>query len=299
MLSSQPAELVDHRARAGSCDRAQNSSTASGSASGEKLVLDLATDAKQLAGGDEHPEVRTRLGKRGKLRCCLDHLLEVVEQQEKLTFADVLHAGRPSHQASALSLQDKRRVVHGGEPHPEDPGPELADELGRPPRSPVASSRAARTGQRHEPSAVAQQSGRLRPTSRSRPTNERHRPRQVGVRDRLQRREALVSELEERHRIARSPSADARRGRDTTNPPRNSWVTCESTTWPPCAALIIRAARWTSCPTYFGGSSMRLPGVQPHAHLDPPGRRDQPAHLVRRRRPPRRVGEPTKKASPS
>ena len=28
----------------------------------------------------------------------------------------------------------------------------------------------------------------------------------------------------------------------------------ESTTWPPWAALMMRAARWTSIPMYFGGS---------------------------------------------
>ena len=33
----------------------------------------------------------------------------------------------------------------------------------------------------------------------------------------------------------------------------------ERTTWPPWAALMMRAARWTSRPTYLGGSSAGSP----------------------------------------
>ena len=89
----------------------------------------------------------------------------------------------------------------GGEPDPEDPGLELADELGRRLDRQSRLARAAGTGQGHEPSAVAQQSGDFIELPLT--ADERtHRPRQVGVRDRLQRREALVSELEDRHRVA-------------------------------------------------------------------------------------------------
>ena len=94
---------------------------------------------------------------------------------------------------------DKRRVAHRREVDPEDAGLEL----GRPARE--AASIASRVlpeppgpAQRHEP--CPRTSSRPRSSSRSRPTNEDRRPRQVRVRDRLQRREALIAELEDRHR---------------------------------------------------------------------------------------------------
>ena len=43
-------------------------------------------------------------------------------------------------------------------------------------------------------------------------------------------------------------------------------VACETSTCPPWPAAMIRAARCTSSPTYFGGASQRLTSVQTHPH---------------------------------
>ena len=89
MLSNRP-QSSRTTALEGSCDRAQNSSTASGSASGSTSYSTSPRTRSSSREVTSIAEVRTRLGQRGELRCCLDHLLEVVEQQEQLSFADVL-----------------------------------------------------------------------------------------------------------------------------------------------------------------------------------------------------------------
>src|SRR4051794_1550594 len=51
-------------------------------------VVDLPTDPQHLPAGDQEAQVRARLEQLRELGCRLDHLLEVVEQQEELTLAD-------------------------------------------------------------------------------------------------------------------------------------------------------------------------------------------------------------------
>ncbi len=53
-------------------------------------VVDLAVDAQQLAARDHQLQVRAALEQPAELRRRLDHLLEVVEQQQQLALADVL-----------------------------------------------------------------------------------------------------------------------------------------------------------------------------------------------------------------
>ena len=53
-------------------------------------VLDLALDAQELAAGDEQRQVGAGAEQRRELGRRLDHLLEVVEQEEQLALADVL-----------------------------------------------------------------------------------------------------------------------------------------------------------------------------------------------------------------
>ena len=38
-------------------------------------------DAQELTAGDDQSEIRTGFDERGELWCCLDHLLEVVQQK--------------------------------------------------------------------------------------------------------------------------------------------------------------------------------------------------------------------------
>ena len=160
MLSSRPAELLDRRARGSSCARAQNSSTASGSASGSTCVLDLAADAEQLAGGDEQPEVRAGLGQRGELAA----LPRSPARGCRAAGAALVRRCAPASSPFAPSVcatvsRTSAGSRSGGEPDPEDAGLELADELGRRLDRQPRLSRAARAGQRHEPRAVAQQRG--------------------------------------------------------------------------------------------------------------------------------------------
>jgi hypothetical protein len=47
-------------------------------------------DAQELSGRDEEREVGTSAEKRRELRCSVDHLLEVVEQEQELALVNVL-----------------------------------------------------------------------------------------------------------------------------------------------------------------------------------------------------------------
>ena len=187
--------------------------------------------------------------------------------------------------------------MHGGEPHPEHPRPELADELGRRLDRQSRLSRAAGTGQRHEPSAVAQQSGDF--TDLPLTADERtHRPRQVGVRDRLQRREALVSELEDRHRLAEilqpmlAEVCDGDPADELLGRMREQHLAAVRRAHDPrrqvdVVADVLRRIeqRLARCAGPFGTRTGPVDS--------------SPAHLVRRRRPPRASEKAKKNASPS
>ena len=77
-------------------------------------VLDLALNAQQLTARDQHCEVGTGSKQRAELRSRVDHLLEVVEQEQQLPLADVL--GEPVLGAQRLGdrLRDERGVAEGG-----------------------------------------------------------------------------------------------------------------------------------------------------------------------------------------
>src|SRR5262249_15347674 len=53
-------------------------------------IRDLAADLQELAARNEQTQVLTGLDERRELRRRVDHLLDVVEQQEELALADVL-----------------------------------------------------------------------------------------------------------------------------------------------------------------------------------------------------------------
>ena len=93
-------------------------------------VLDLALDAQELAARDEQREVGAGLDERGELGRRLDHLLEVVEQEQQLALADVLGEAVLGAERLRDRLGDERRVAERGEPDPEDARLVLGHELG-------------------------------------------------------------------------------------------------------------------------------------------------------------------------
>ena len=172
-------------------------------------------------------------------------------------------AASPSFAPSVCAIvsHDERRVAKRGEPDPEHAGLELG-----------TSSAAASIASRVFPEppgpvsvtsrAPLRTSATTSATSRSRPTNDARRPWQVRVRDRLQRRKRSAAELEDRHRLGevlQPMLAQVGQPRRSTSPR----VAADSNTWPPCPALITRAARCTSRPTYFGGSTRRRTRCKP------------------------------------
>ena len=97
-------------------------------------------------------------------------------------------------------LHHQRRVAQRSQPDPEDPGLEVRHQLGGDVEREARLAGAARARERQEARAVPQQTEQLLPFPLS--TDEGgDRPRQVRVRDRLQWREALAPELEQRDRL--------------------------------------------------------------------------------------------------
>ena len=103
------AELLDRRRRPQRRERAAEELDRVRLGERRHGVLDLAADAQQLAARHEQAQVRTRLDQPRELGRRVDHLLEVVEQQQQLALADVLAQARPSPRASARSSRARAR----------------------------------------------------------------------------------------------------------------------------------------------------------------------------------------------
>ena len=113
-----------------------------------------------------------RLEQRAELWRRLDHLLEVVEQEQQLTLADVLDEAVLCAERPCNRLRDECRIAERGEPDPEDAGLELGNERGPQPRSQAASCpclRARSKSTRRAPSSTRDNTSN---SSSSRPTNE-------------------------------------------------------------------------------------------------------------------------------
>ncbi len=162
-------------------------------------ILDLSLHAQERAARDEERQVGT-CGEEGReLGRRLDHLLQVVEQEEQLALADVL--GKPVLGAERLrdGLRDECGVAQGGEPGPEDAslvrGNERSCRLERKPGLAGTSG----TGQRDQAGSALDSLEDLRELTL--PADEgARRARQVRVRDGLERREGARAELEDRDR---------------------------------------------------------------------------------------------------
>ena len=231
-------------------------------------ILDLSPDTQQLPARHQEAEVRAGLEQRSELRSGLHHLLEVVQQQEQLALADVLGQAVLGPQRLGDGLGDEGRIAQSGEPDPEDAVPELRHQLGRrldrQPRLP----RTTRAGQRHQPRAILQQLDDVRHLPL--PADERRRrPRQIRVRDRLQRRKALLAQLEDPHRLRevlhpvlaeiRQPSVDERARRL-----RNKHLAAVAGGGDPRRQVHVLAD--IALP-----ADVRAPRMQAHAHADRTG----------------------------
>ena len=145
-------------------------------------------------------EVRTYGEEIREVRCRVDDLLEVVEEQEKLSSADVLRGAGPRVESLRNSLRHESRITQRRKGDPDNGVPEVRHELGRDldrePRLPGSTC----TGQRHEATTVAYEVEYLRHLALA--ADERAGwAREVRVRERVQRREALVAELVDRDRL--------------------------------------------------------------------------------------------------
>ena len=126
------------------------------------LVFDLALQPQQLSARDQQTEVAAFAEEHGQVDRCIDHLLEVVEDEEQGTVADAL--GETAHGVERLSdrLDDEGRLAQIGKADPEDTvrvvANHVAGSLDRQPRLPGA----AGAGQSGEPSApVTEERGDL------------------------------------------------------------------------------------------------------------------------------------------
>ena len=94
-------------------------------------IADLALDAKELAAGHDQGQVRTCCQQPGEVRRDVDDLLEVVQDEDRVTIRDVvgqraLGADRPSDR-----FDHQRRVPDRREPDPEHPRSVTGDETTR------------------------------------------------------------------------------------------------------------------------------------------------------------------------
>src|SRR5207248_9941213 len=109
--------------------------------------------AQELAGGTEKGEVGARPQELREGGCCLDHLLEVVDEKQHVSFTDVLGEAVLGAERVRDQLVHKRWITERAEPDPEDAGLVLGKKgrrgLEREPRL----TGAARAGQRQQASS--------------------------------------------------------------------------------------------------------------------------------------------------
>ena len=92
-------------------ERSQNSSTASGPASGGTGYSTSPLNAQELAAGDQQLRFGQRLDQPAQLGRGLDHLLEVVEQEQQLALADVLGQAVLDAEGLRDRLRHERRIA--------------------------------------------------------------------------------------------------------------------------------------------------------------------------------------------
>src|SRR4029079_15321715 len=113
--------------------------------------------AQQLWAPHRKAEVGTGLEQRTQLWRRFDNLFEVVQQEKQLPLPDVLGQAVLRPQGLRDGPDDEGRIAQGSKPDPEDPVPELRNQLGRRLDRRSRLPGAAWAGQGHQPSAVLQQ----------------------------------------------------------------------------------------------------------------------------------------------
>ena len=187
------------------------------------------------------------------------HLLEVVEQNSS-SRSPTCTASSTFAPNVCATVSSTSPVSRSAPDHPEDTGLERRHELGgdldRQPRL----SRPTRPGQGQKPRPVPHQRQHLRDLPLA-ADEARRGPRQVGVRDRLQRRKSAVAELEEHDRLVEILQAVLPElAHDLVH-----LLACllRQKDLPAVTRTHHPAARWTSLPTYLGGSSSGVPVCRP------------------------------------
>ena len=244
-------------------------------------VLDLTLDAQQLAARDEQGQVGAGREERRELGRRLDHLLEVVEEEQHLPLADVL--GEPVLGAERLRDRLARRARdRAARPaRPRRRRPCTRGRAWRRPRSPAASC-PCRPGPVSVTGARRPRRARAPQQFASRPTNE------------LAGRGRFVLEIVFSGGKRASPSWKIGTGsRDVLEPvlaevgqldPRRARPSRGETTWPPCAAAAMRAREVDVVADVALLGEVRRAGVQTDPHTDRPG--GQRLGHRRRGRPP-------------
>ena len=128
--SSRRAQSSAISSLGSSCDALAEERDGLGLGERRHRVLDLALDAQELAAGDEQREVGAGAEERRELGRRLDHLLEVVEQEQQLALADVLGETVLGAERLGDRLGDERGIAERGEADPEDACLVLGDERG-------------------------------------------------------------------------------------------------------------------------------------------------------------------------
>ena len=181
-------------------------------------VLDLAADAEALPARRQHAQVRARLDEVGERRPRLDHLLEVVEDEEHLALADVVGEVVLGPERLRDLVGDERRVAERRELDPERAGLVIADQLGGGLDRQAGLAGAAGARERDEASAVVSESA-----SRPRPRAPGRRTSSPGGAGSCSRSSSAAGSARRRAGrsgpAARSPSGGARRGR-ASGPPQ-------------------------------------------------------------------------------
>ena len=253
------------RSKSGAASRARsaNSFTAASASQRRQPQLPLVPDPQRQLAGHQDTARRRLVEEFGDRRRALDDLLEVVEHEQHRSCAQTAHDRLAL--PAALRVADLQRsgdrwdqrvgLAYAGERDEPDPALECRQQALRRREREARLARAAEAEDRHEPLTAGQhvpqrlQLG-LATDQPPRVGRQIGRPDGLGPQRREVARTALVVEQQpeplgrgkvlqpvlSRRRPARSPSAS------------NARVAAETTTWPPCPAAAMRAARCTSSP---------------------------------------------------
>ena len=160
-------------------------------------VLLLTADTERLPAGDEQIEIRAGGEQAGDIRGRLDHLLEIVQEEEHAPPGDVLGQAIPGAEHTLGRRQDQVVIAQRRERHPPDAVRIATTESGRRLCRQACLASAARSRQGEQVDVVAGEEidhpGQLPLAAQKR----RGRDRQVGLVQALEWREVSLAQLED------------------------------------------------------------------------------------------------------